>query len=102
MAMSLLQVRVEDSLKDKATSVFEDLGIDISTAVRIFLKRAVIENGIPFRMTLPKQPYTSDRAVRAMMEMSESAERNGTSNMTLDEINAEIEAYRAETQAKKQ
>ncbi len=101
MATSLLQVRVEDSLKDEAARVFENLGIDTSTAVRMFLKRSVMENGIPFRMTLPKEPYQADRGFRAMQEISEMAEKNGVSEMTLDEINAEIEASRAERQAAK-
>ena len=96
MATSLLQVRVEDSLKDQAAAVFENLGIDTSTAVRMFLKRAVMENGIPFTMTLPKNPYLAERGYRAMLELSENAEKNGLSNMTLDEINAEIEASRKE------
>ncbi len=96
MATSLLQVRVEDSLKDQAAVVFENLGIDTSTAVRMFLKRAVMENGIPFRMTLPKEPYNAERGYRAMVEISEGAEKNGMSDMTLDEINAEIEASRRE------
>ena len=99
MATSLLQVRVEDSLKDQAAVVFENLGIDTSTAVRMFLKRAVMENGIPFKMTLPKTPYAAERGYRAMVEMSESAEKNGLSDMTLDEINAEIEASRKERAA---
>jgi len=94
MATSLLQVRVDDSLKDKAAVVFENLGIDTSTAVRMFLKRAVMENGIPFRMTLPKEPYNAERGFRAMMEISEDSERNGTADLSLDEINAEIEASR--------
>lgn len=98
MATSLLQVRVEDSLKNQAAVVFENLGIDTSTAVRMFLKRAVMENGIPFRMTLPKTPYAAERGYRAMVEMSESAEKNGLSDMTLDEINAEIDASRKERQ----
>ncbi len=96
MATSLLQVRVEDSLKDQAAVVFENLGIDTSTAVRMFLKRAVMENGIPFRMTLPKEPYNAERGYRAMVEISEGAKKNGISDMTLDEINAEIEASRRE------
>ena len=99
MATSLLQVRVEDSLKDEAARVFENLGIDTSTAVRMFLKRSVMENGIPFRMTLPKEPYQANRGFRAMQEISEMAEKNGVSEMSLDEINAEIEASRAERQA---
>jgi len=96
MATSLLQVRVEDSLKDEAAQVFERLGIDTSTAVRIFLKRAIMENGIPFRMTLPKEPYSAERGYRAMVEIGEAAEKNGVAEMTLDEINAEIEASRKE------
>ncbi len=98
MSTSLLQVRVEDSLKDEAAQVFERLGIDTSTAIRMFLKRAVMENGIPFRMTIPKIPYSADRGYRAMVEISEASEKNGVSDMTLDEINAEIEASRRERQ----
>lgn len=96
MATSLLQVRIEESLKDDAARVFENLGIDTSTAVRMFLKRAVMENGIPFRMTLPKAPYSAERGYRAMVEISEGAEKNGVADMSLEEINAEIEASRAE------
>lgn len=96
MTMSLLQVIVEDSLKDKAARVFENLGIDTSTAVRMFLKRAVIENGIPFRMTMPKEDYQATRGYRAMQEISDSAAKNGLADMSLDEINAEIDSYRAE------
>ena len=95
MSTTLLQVRVEDSLKDDAARVFESLGIDTSTAVRMFLKRAVMENGIPFRMTLPKAPYIAERGYRAMLEIGEEAEMNGTAEMSLDEINAEIEASKA-------
>lgn len=98
MATTLLQVRVEDSLKDDAAQVFERLGIDTSTAVRMFLKRAIMENGIPFRMTLPKTPYSAERGYRAMVEIGESSEKNGLSDMSLDEINAEIESSRRERQ----
>ena len=99
MATSLLQVRVEDSLKEDAARVFENLGIDTSTAIRMFLKRAVMDNGIPFRMTLPKEPYSADRGFRAIREISEASEKNGTADMSLDEINAEIEAVRKERAA---
>lgn len=95
MATSLLQVRVEDSLKNEAAEVFERLGIDTSTAVRMFLKRAIMENGIPFRMTMPKSVYSADRGYRALLEIGEESKRSGLSDMSLDEINAEIEAVRS-------
>lgn len=98
MATSLLQVRIEDSLKEEAAQIFERLGIDTSTAIRMFLKRTIMENGIPFRMTLPKTPYCAERGYRAMVEIGEASEKNGLSHMSLDEINAEIEASRRERQ----
>jgi hypothetical protein len=47
-------------------------------------------------MTLPKEPYRDERGYRAMVELGDSAEKNGLSDMSLDEINAEIDASRQE------
>lgn len=54
MATVLLQVRIDENLKAQSAKIFENLGIDLSTAVRMFLHRTVTENGIPFSMVLPK------------------------------------------------
>ena len=96
MAISTLYVPVEDSLIAESARVFEGLGIDTSIAVRMFLKRVVLENGIPFRMTLPKESYQAERGYRAMLEMGEEAAKRGISELSLDEINAEIDASRIE------
>ena len=101
MATSLLQVRVENDLKTEAAKIFENLGIDTSTAVKLFLKRVILENGIPFKMTLPKEPYNAERGYRALVQLGEASERNGLSDMSLEEINAEIEMSRKERQAVK-
>lgn len=74
--------------------MYDALGIDLSTAVRMFLKRSVMVNGVPFNMTLPKNDFKAERAARALQELSNTAMENGTSEMTLEEINAEIEAVR--------
>lgn len=100
MATSVMQFRVDDELKAQATEVCENLGMDLPTALRIFMKRTVIANGIPFSMTLPKEPYNGERAVRALQSLSEAAQKNGTANMSLDEINAEIATARAERSAR--
>ncbi len=95
MASSLVQIRIDDELKAEAAMVYEQLGIDIPTAVRIFLKRSVLENGIPFSMSLPKSEYKAERALRALQEISDTAQRNGISDMSLEEINEEIAAVRS-------
>lgn len=94
MATSVMQIRIDDELKSKAAAVYDDLGLDLPTAIRMFLKRSVAVGGVPFSMTLPKQEYRADRAVRAMQAISDEAQRNGTAEMTLEEINAEIAASR--------
>lgn len=94
--MAIVQLRIDDDLKMQAVSVYEKLGIDLSSAIRMFLKRSVMVNGIPFSMVLNETTFNPDVATRAMKNMNESAQRKGTSDMTLDEINAEIAAYRRE------
>ena len=58
MASSVVQFRVEEELKAQATELFEKLGIDLSTALRIFLKRSVAAKGLPFSMTLENDTIT--------------------------------------------
>lgn len=94
MATSLVQVRVDEELKNQATAVYDELGMDLSAAVRLFLKRSVMVNGVPFKMTLPKADPQAEKALKAMQELSNTASKNGTSEMGLDEINVEIEAAR--------
>ncbi len=102
MASSVLQVRVDPKLRDQAAAVYEDLGIDLQTAVRIFLKRSVMENGLPFTMTLKDRTATTLAALQAVKNMQDTAQKAGLSAMSLDEINAEIAAARKERRARKE
>jgi DNA-damage-inducible protein J len=45
---SVIQVRVDSQLKEDAETLFTDLGLDIPSAIRLFLKQAIARNGIPF------------------------------------------------------
>ncbi|MCR5028318.1 MAG: type II toxin-antitoxin system RelB/DinJ family antitoxin [Fibrobacter sp.] len=57
MATTVLQVRMDEDLKNEASELFEKLGLDIPTAIRIFFKRAVTEKGIPFELREPSATY---------------------------------------------
>ena len=94
--MAIVQFRVDDNLKLQASSVYEKLGIDLSSALRMFMKRSVMVNGIPFSMVLEEDTYDSKKAIAAMNRLNASAKESGTADMTLDEINEEIYAYRKE------
>ena len=45
---STITVRVEDKLKKEAGDVFREVGMDMSTAITVYLKQVVRSNGIPF------------------------------------------------------
>ena len=99
--MAIIQFRVDDDLKSQATSVYEKLGMDLSTAIRIFLKRSVVANGIPFSMVLEDDDYSSLKARQAIKNMQRISLENGNSEMTLDEINEEIRLARLERKQRK-
>ena len=48
----------------------------------------------------PKNPYIATEGLKVWREMQEQAQRNGLSEMTLEEINAEIYAARREREAR--
>ncbi|MCC9853159.1 type II toxin-antitoxin system RelB/DinJ family antitoxin, partial [Streptococcus agalactiae] len=48
--MSTIAVRVDDQLKDDATELFQSLGLDMSTAVKMFLIQSVKTQSIPFEI----------------------------------------------------
>lgn len=50
ICMSTVAVRVDDQLKDDATKLFQSLGLDMSTAVKIFLIQSVKTQSIPFEI----------------------------------------------------
>lgn len=93
---ALVQVRLDKDLRDEVADIYEKLGLDIPTAIRMFFARTKIEKGIPFETTLPKidEKMVRERGLKALENIRANAET--LPEMTLDEINAEIAAARAE------
>jgi len=46
--MATIQVRVNDSTKEAVDSLFTSIGLDTSTAVRMFFMAAIEHDGLPF------------------------------------------------------
>lgn len=61
--MATLQIRIDDSLKSQADLLFSSLGLDTSTAVRIFLNAAVENDGIPFSVQHQAIPPSLQQAI---------------------------------------
>ncbi len=46
--MATINVRVDDDVKKEAGAIFADLGLDMSTAINMFLHQAIMQEGLPF------------------------------------------------------
>lgn len=94
MSNTLIQFRTEETARIKAVSICEKLGIDLPTYLRMCISRLIQENGVPFSMKV--DDIFESKGMKAMKIASRIAEENGISEMTLDEINAEIAETRGQ------
>ena len=95
MATTVLQVRLDEDLKNEAAELFDKMGIDIPTAIRMFLKRSVAEHAIPFELREPRATYCANKGLAALRALQMASQQNGVVGMSEEEIEAEISAYRA-------
>ena len=94
----LVQFRADKSLKQEVTEIYESLGMDLPTAFRMFMKRSIIERGLPFEAKLPEDAITRSDGINAFYEIRKQLA--DVPEMSLEEINAEIAEIRAERKAK--
>ena len=92
MANTLVQFRTDEATRIKATRICEQLGIDLQTYMRMCISRLVSENGIPFSMKV--NDLTKNKGILALRQMGKISAEKGNSEMTLDEINEEIDKTR--------
>ena len=62
MQVSTITVRVDDDLKKEAAALYKDLGMDMSTAITVFLKQSVKTQSIPFQ--IKRYNETTEKAFR--------------------------------------
>ena len=48
METTNLNIRTDKAIKDQAEEIFNKLGLNMTTAVNMFLRTAIREHGIPF------------------------------------------------------
>ncbi|QLY39846.1 type II toxin-antitoxin system RelB/DinJ family antitoxin [Hujiaoplasma nucleasis] len=53
-----INVRVDEKTKKDVEDILEILGINMSTAIDIFLNQIVLNNGLPFKMKMPSMDIT--------------------------------------------
>lgn len=57
----LVQFRVNSDLKDEVSEIYNTIGMDLPTALRMFMVRSKMVRGIPFETKLPEIEDTDER-----------------------------------------
>ena len=70
MAKVSTSVSLDADVKAKAQELFADFGMDLSTAINMFLKQAIFENSIPFTIHRNIPNSTTIAAMREAEEMA--------------------------------
>ena len=72
-------------IKAEANELFSELGIDMSSAVNIFLRQCILHGGLPFKVEVPK---FNAETLAAMQEARDimSGKIQATSYNTIDEL----------------
>lgn len=65
MATIPTQIRIDEQLKKQSMELFNNLGLDMSGAITMFLKQCVLRNGLPFAVEMPRY---SQEVIDAMAE----------------------------------
>jgi len=98
-----ISINIDRDLKDEADTVFNRLGMNLATAINIFIRQAVRQKKIPFEVSLYPEYKNDDISMSDAMAASEriwkNSMQNGTDKMNFEEIDAEIAAARAERKA---
>ena len=77
-----LNIKTDRSVKEKAEQIFSDLGLNMTTAVNMFLRATIRENGIPFDLKVEKPNRTTVSAIEEGRRIADDPSVKGYKDIT--------------------
>jgi len=71
--MAQVNIRIDDGLKEKAEILFNEIGLNMTTAFNIFVRQAVRQGGIPFELTVNTDPFYSASNMKVLRQSIKEA-----------------------------
>ena len=90
-----MTVRMDKQVKQEAQQIFSKLGLDMTTAINIFLRKAIAFKGLPFDVCLEEPNDVTLAAMAEADEMSKHPERY-KSYASFDELMKDVMVAEAE------
>lgn len=100
MAQVAMTVRMDNQQKVIFDSLCEQFGMSANTAINVFVRAVIRSRSIPFNISAAPQEDLRAKARQVFNRLRAEAESQAEPEMTLEEINAEINAVREAKQTK--
>ncbi len=86
--MAQVNIRIDDALKERAEKLFDELGLNMTTAFNIFVRQTVRQGGIPFEITTNVDPFYSKSNMNVLRNSIQEADEGKFVKKTMEELTA--------------
>lgn len=87
MSKTSMSIRLDSEVKEQAQQVFNNLGMDMTTAINIFLRQAIQYQGLPFDVRLDEN--------RKLLEVLKDLDQNRNMSQSFESVSDLMEDLRA-------
>ena len=87
MSKTSMSIRLDSEVKEQAQQVFSNLGMDMTTAINIFLRQAIQYQGLPFDVRLDES--------RRLLEVLTDLDQNRNMSQSFESVSDLMEDLRA-------
>ena len=87
MSKTSMSIRLDSEVKEQAQQVFNHLGMDMTTAINIFLRQAIQYQGLPFDVRLDES--------RKLLEVLTDLDQNRNMSQSFESVSDLMEDLRA-------
>ena len=81
MAAMNLNIRTDREIKEQADQLFAELGLNMTTAINMFLRAAIREHGIPFSLKLDIPNEATAAAIEEGRRIADDSRVKGYSSV---------------------
>ncbi len=71
--MTTVQIRIDEDTKNRAKDILNNLGLDMSTAIKVYFQQIIINKGIPFKLLTENGLIVEEE--QEILKASEEAQR---------------------------
>jgi len=86
MAQTLVNFRIDENTKKEMEQVCDELGMNVTTALNIFIKKMIREKRIPFDVSV--DPFYSESNMKALEKSKRELEKRNIVIKTFKELEA--------------